>query len=77
MKTDAEIRAKWKEVLDRPRKNPHVIDTGALVIEVVRWAESGLTPLALDGGDSAASEQFPTPEILSTLQGESTPAHRK
>ena len=36
-----------------------------------------LTPLALDGGDSAASEQFPTPEVLSTLQGESTPAHRK
>jgi len=35
------------------------------------------TPLALDGGDSAASEQFPTPEVLSTLQGESTPAHRK
>ena len=49
MKTDAEIRAKWKEVLDRPRKNPHVIDTGALVIEVVRWAESGLTQRALDG----------------------------
>ena len=36
-----------------------------------------LTPLALDGGDSAASEQFPTPEVLSTLQGEFTPAHRK
>jgi len=36
-----------------------------------------LTPLALDGGDSAASKQFPTPEVLSTLQGESTPAHRK
>jgi N6-adenosine-specific RNA methylase IME4 len=36
-----------------------------------------LTPLALDGGDSAASEQFPTPEVLSTLQGDSTPAHRK
>ena len=36
-----------------------------------------LTPLALDGGDSAASEQFPTPEVLSTLQDESTPAHRK
>ena len=35
------------------------------------------TPLALDGGDSAASEQFPTLEVLSTLQGESTPAHRK
>jgi hypothetical protein len=36
-----------------------------------------LTSLALDGGDSAASEQFPTPEVLSTLQGESTPAHRR
>lgn len=36
-----------------------------------------LTPLALDGGDSAASEQLSTPEVLSTLQGESTPAHRK
>ena len=41
------------------------------------WLHRGLTPLALDGGDSAASEQFPTPEVLSTLQGESTPAHRK
>ena len=38
---------------------------------------SGLTPLALDGGDSAVSEQLSTPEVLSTLQGESTPAHRK
>lgn len=38
---------------------------------------SGLTPLALDGGDSAASEQLSTPEVLSALQGESTPAHRK
>lgn len=36
-----------------------------------------LTPLALDGGDSAASEQLSTPEVLSTLQGESTLAHRK
>lgn len=36
-----------------------------------------LTPLALDGGDSAASEQLSTPEVLSILQGESTPAHRK
>lgn len=36
-----------------------------------------LTPLALDGGDSAASKQLSTPEVLSTLQGESTPAHRK
>jgi hypothetical protein len=35
------------------------------------------TPLALDGGDSAASEQLSTPEVLSTLQGESTPARRK
>lgn len=39
--------------------------------------ERHLTPLALDGWESAASEQFPTPEVLSTLQGESTPAHRK
>jgi hypothetical protein len=41
------------------------------------YQQACLTPLALDGGDSAASEQFPTPEVLSTLQGESTPAHRK
>ena len=39
--------------------------------------ETSLTPLALDGGNSAASEQLSTPEVLSTLQGESTPAHRK
>ena len=35
------------------------------------------TPLALDGGDSAALQALSTPEVLSTLQGESTPAHRK
>ena len=35
------------------------------------------TPLALDGGDSAAFQVLSTPEVLSTLQGESTPAHRK
>jgi len=45
--------------------------------QIVDGEEQRLTPLALDGGDSAASEQFPTPEVLSTLQGESTPAHRK
>lgn len=38
---------------------------------------SGLTPLTLDGGDSAALQALSTPEVLSTLQGESTPAHRK
>lgn len=36
-----------------------------------------LTPLALDGGDSAAFEQLSTPEVSSALQGESNPAHRK
>jgi N6-adenosine-specific RNA methylase IME4 len=36
-----------------------------------------LTPLALDGGDSAALQALSTPEVLSILQGESTPAHRK
>ena len=40
-------------------------------------AERSPTQPAPDGGDSAASEQFPTPEVLSTLQGESNPAHRK
>ena len=35
------------------------------------------TPLALDGGDSAALQALSTPEVLSTLQGKSTPAHRK
>ena len=39
--------------------------------------ERGLTPLALDGGDSAALQALSTPEVLSTLQGESNPAHRK
>ena len=41
------------------------------------WLHRGLTPLALDGGDSAAQQALFTPEVLSTLQGESTPAHRK
>ena len=45
--------------------------------EGIRLAWRSLTQHALDGGDSAASEQFPTPEVLSTLQGESTSAHRK
>ncbi len=58
MKTDAEIRAKWKEVWDRPRKNPHVIDTGAFVIEVVRWAESGLTQRALDTCPACRGERY-------------------
>ena len=40
------------------------------------WAElpkppSKLTPLVLDGGDSAAQQALFTPEVLSTLQGES------
>ena len=39
--------------------------------------EQRLTPLALDGGDSAALQALSTPEVLSTLQSESTPAHRK
>jgi len=41
------------------------------------FIESRRTPLALDGGDSAALQALSTPEVLSTLQGESTPAHRK
>ena len=45
--------------------------------ERVAYFKAAQQTLALDGGDSAASEQFPTPEVLSTLQGESTPAHRK
>ena len=36
-----------------------------------------LTQLALDGGDSAALQTLSTPEVLSTLQVESTPTHRK
>ena len=36
-----------------------------------------LTQRALDGGDSAALQALSTPEVLSTLQGESNPAHRK
>lgn len=40
---------------------------------LIRW----LTKRALDGGDSAASQAVSTPEVLSTLQGESTPARRK
>ena len=34
------------------------------------------TPLVLDGGDSAALQALSTPEVLSTLQGEFTPANR-
>lgn len=47
----------------------------ALANILISLVETRLTPL--DGVDSAASKQFPTPEVLSTLQGESTPAHRK
>ena len=43
----------------------------------IRRIERGLTPLALDGGDSPRLPGFSTPEVLSTLQGESNPAHRK
>ena len=48
-----------------------------LIGQAIMKAETRLTPLALDGGDSAASKQLSTPEVLSTLQGESNPAHRK
>ena len=37
----------------------------------------GLTLPAPDGGDSPAQQALFSPEVLSTLQGESTPAHRK
>ena len=40
-------------------------------------AERSPTQHALDGGDSAALQALSTPEVLSTLQGESTAAHRK
>jgi len=57
------------------------IDTSAeyvaLANERLAQVERGLTSLALDGGDSAALQALSTPEVLSTLQGESTPAHRK
>jgi hypothetical protein len=36
--------------------------------------ERGLTPLALDGGDSAARQAVSTPDVLSTLQAVSSPA---
>ena len=45
--------------------------------EGIRLAWRSLTQLALDGGDSAAFQVLSTPEVLSTLQGESNPAHRK
>ena len=44
---------------------------------VVEEIISSRTPLALDGGDSAALQALSTPEVLSNLHGESTPAHRK
>lgn len=47
------------------------------VAEFLAHKSRHLTPLALDGGDSAALQALSTPEVLSTLQGESTPAHRK
>jgi site-specific DNA-methyltransferase (adenine-specific) len=37
----------------------------------------GLTPHAADAGDSLAQQAFFTPEVLSTPQGESTPALRR
>lgn len=40
-------------------------------------AESGTTPHALDGRDSAPLQAVSSPEVLSTLQAVSTPARRK
>jgi site-specific DNA-methyltransferase (adenine-specific) len=40
-------------------------------------AVGGLTPHAADAGDSPAQQAFFTPEVLSTPQGESTPALRR
>lgn len=39
MITDTEIRMKWKDATTRHR-SVDIIDSGAMVIEVVRWAES-------------------------------------
>ena len=53
---------------------PQVVEfLGIHILKAQTW----LTPLALDGGDSAALQALSTPEVLSTLQGESNPAHRK
>ena len=48
-----------------------------MLARLKNYIESRRTPLALDGGDSAAFQALSTPEVLSTLQGESTPATRK
>jgi hypothetical protein len=56
-------------------------DDAKLIARLLNWyyadQNAAEQTLALDGGDSAASEQLSTPEVLSTLQGESTPAHRQ
>ena len=48
---------------------------GSVIVPLKIWRS--LTPLALDGGDSAAFQALSTPEVSSNLQGESNPAHRK
>lgn len=43
----------------------------------IAWLISHLTPLALDGGDSAPRQAEFTPEVLSSSLAESTPTRRQ
>ena len=48
MLTEKEIRQKWREICTRNRPPGCAVDSGAFAIELVRWVESGLTPVAAD-----------------------------
>ena len=67
------IEALWRGGKYEPEVTEWKVDAN----EFDDMGEQHLTPLALDGGDSAALQALSTPEVLSTLQGESNPAHRK
>ena len=68
-----ETEALWRGGKYEPEVTEWKVDAN----EFDDMGEQRLTPLALDGGDSAALQALSTPEVLSTLQGESNPAHRK
>lgn len=58
MFTEKEIREKWREICTKDRPKGCVIDSGSFAIELVRWAESGLTQRALDACPACRGERY-------------------
>jgi hypothetical protein len=78
MKTEEEIRDKWREVCHQKRQPGCRVDSGSFAIELVRWVEASATPLLAtlveianystsDEGDADTTEQefgLSVPEVI-------------